>query len=207
MLALFPKMVGITCRSSKPFEQLSSLQIPPITSAPQLKLWPRSLGFACMQPSTTKGSHHGRYDLIVTDVKCPTPSYGELFRVSCKSKPMNSKNKLDHEAMTRIIQDFDTDERLVQFSEREIQKSLPLELSFMLSGRLERAAENQLSDGEATVARYAIWADTLRGIILDAIDSIGAAPKHSSTKRNLTKAANSLAAFSTIQSRLDPFRQ
>ena len=120
---------------------------------------------------------------------------------------MNSKNKLDHEAMARIIQDFDTDERLVQLSAMEVPKSLPLELSFMLSSRLERAAENQLSDGEATVSRYAIWAETLHGIILDAIDKIGTAPKHSSTKRNLTRAAYSLAAFSTIQSKLDPFRQ
>ncbi len=120
---------------------------------------------------------------------------------------MKSKPKLDHEDMSRIIQDFDTEERLVPFSAMEVQDALPLDISFMLSARLERAAGNQLSDGEATVSRYAIWAETVRGIILDAINSVGESPRHSATKRNLTKAANSLAAFSTIQSKLDPFRQ
>jgi|688.fasta_scaffold221014_2 hypothetical protein len=120
---------------------------------------------------------------------------------------MKSERKLDEETMSRIIRDFDMDGRLVPFSAMEVREALPLDNSFGLSGRLERAALNQLSDGEATVTRYAIWAETVRGIILDAIDSIGASPEYSSTKRNLTKAANSLAAFSTIQSRLDPFRQ
>lgn len=109
--------------------------------------------------------------------------------------------------MSRTIRDFDTDERLVPFLAMEVQEALPLDVSFMLFARLERAAGNQLSDGEATVARYAIWAETVRGIILAAIDSIGASPEHSPTKRNLTKAASSLAAFPTIQSRLNPLQQ
>ncbi len=75
---------------------------------------------------------------------------------------MKSKTKLNYEEMSRIIHDFDTDERLVPFSAMEVQDALPLEISFMLSARLERAAGNQLSKGEATVCRYAIWAETVR---------------------------------------------
>ena len=120
---------------------------------------------------------------------------------------MKSKNKLDYDSMLRISQAFDTDERLVPFSALEVSRSLPLKHSLMLAARLERAAGNQLSDGDATVSRYAIWAETVRGIILDAIECLDTLPEHSDKRRNLIKAANSLAAFSSIQSELDPFNQ
>jgi hypothetical protein len=117
---------------------------------------------------------------------------------------MKSKTKLSEAELIRIIQTFDNDESLVPYTAMEVREALPLQDSTMLSARLERAALNQLAEVEATVSRYAIWAETVRGIVLDALISVGESPQHEATKRNLTKAANSLAAFSTVQSRLDP---
>ena len=45
----------------------------------------------------------------------------------------------------------------------------------MLQPRLERAAMNQLTDGDATLSRYAIWAETVRGIVLDALERFSSA--------------------------------
>lgn len=119
---------------------------------------------------------------------------------------MKSDPKIDYTSISRIVGEFAADDRVVPFTGMEVNGPLPLELSIMLSARLERAAGNQLSDGEATVSRYAIWAETIRGIILDAIDKVDEVAPTSNTKRNLVRAANSLAAFSTIQQLLDPFR-
>lgn len=42
-----------------------------------------------------------------------------------------------------------------------------------LFGRLERAAINQAVGGDATVSRYAIWANTLRDTIIACIRELG----------------------------------
>lgn len=75
----------------------------------------------------------------------------------------------------------------------------------MLFDRLERAALNQAHGGEARLARYAIWANTVRDHVIegmrlmDAGDAVGA-------RRMLTLAVNGLSAFSEIQALFDPER-
>ena len=116
---------------------------------------------------------------------------------------MKPNTKLTPNSITKIIRKFDTGDLVIPFDAQEVSSPLSLEASIMLFGRLERAAGNQITEGAATVSRYSIWAETVRGIILDAINSLDESPRNMDTKRNLTKAANSLAAFSTIQNRID----
>jgi hypothetical protein len=71
-----------------------------------------------------------------------------------------------------------------------------------LQGRLHRAAVNQMSKGEATVSRYAIWANTVRDNIRQADKEIrnnNLIEAH----RLLRRAANSLSAFSELQAHFD----
>jgi hypothetical protein len=74
----------------------------------------------------------------------------------------------------------------------------------MLFSRLKRAAMNQCDDGDATVSRYAIWANTVRDHISAAIHLIENGEKEKGC-RLLIPAHNSMSAFSEIQKQLDPF--
>jgi len=61
--------------------------------------------------------------------------------------------------------------------------------------RFSRSAGNQISDGQTTLSRYAIWANTVRDNIvrgMEAMESGGTELGH----YHLTRAANSLSAFS-----------
>lgn len=71
-----------------------------------------------------------------------------------------------------------------------------------LWGRFERALLNQVENGEVTVSRYAIWANTVRDNILEGMEL---ANKGDLEKANhhFVRAANSLAAFSEAQSLFD----
>ena len=111
------------------------------------------------------------------------------------------KTPLNSQALESLVRRFDSIEHVVPFHEHEVRGSLSLESSIMLQPRLERAAMNQITDGEATLSRYAIWAETVRGIVLDALEQMDG---DSDTKRNLTRAANSLGAFIAIQQQLSP---
>jgi hypothetical protein len=71
-----------------------------------------------------------------------------------------------------------------------------------LSGRLRRAAVDQLHAETATVSRYAIWANTVRDNIRQAaveIENGNITEAH----RLLHRAANSLSAFSELQAHFD----
>lgn len=61
---------------------------------------------------------------------------------------------MTEEEMKRIIDKFDTDR---EFRTSQAFGDGGVDL---LSGRLHRAALNQLCEGEATVSRYGIWANT-----------------------------------------------
>jgi len=76
----------------------------------------------------------------------------------------------------------------------------------LLFPRLMRAALNQCCNGDATVSRYAIWANTVRDHISTAIRLIESGDKEEGF-RLLTAAHNSLSAFSEIQKQLDPFEK
>lgn len=73
-----------------------------------------------------------------------------------------------------------------------------------LRPRLERAALNQMSDGDAVFSRYAIWANTVRDNIREAMRLISQG-QHDDGQKLLIRAANSLSAFSEIQAHFDPF--
>lgn len=72
-----------------------------------------------------------------------------------------------------------------------------------LWGRFERALSNQVEGGDATVSRYAIWANTVRGNILEGIQ-LAENGDFERAKHHFIRAANSLAAFSEAQSLFDP---
>lgn len=74
-----------------------------------------------------------------------------------------------------------------------------------LSPRLGRAALNQISEGDATFSRYAIWANTVRDNILRAI-SLLENQDTDDAYRHLVRAANSLSAFAEIRALLDPLK-
>lgn len=74
-----------------------------------------------------------------------------------------------------------------------------------LWSRFERVAINQFSEGDATLSRYAIWANTVRDNIVLALEKINEGNNHEA-KRLLLRAANSLSAFSQLQSYFDPFK-
>lgn len=107
---------------------------------------------------------------------------------------------LDPQALENLIRHFTSDEHVVPLGEHEAAGT-PLPDSLMLQPRLERAAMNQVTGGDATLSRYAIWAETVRGIVLSALDQ---AEEGSDTKLNLHRAANSLGAFVAIQQQLSP---
>lgn len=71
--------------------------------------------------------------------------------------------------------------------------------------RFERAVMNQAEGEEATLSRYAIWANTVRDNIIEAIVLMDKG-SDAETKALLIRAANSLSAFSEIQSYFDPYR-
>jgi hypothetical protein len=75
-----------------------------------------------------------------------------------------------------------------------------------LFGRLERAAINQADGGEATVSRYAIWANTLRDTIIACIPELGGDAENREVIKKLVQVAKALSAFSDIQVLLDPMQ-
>lgn len=100
------------------------------------------------------------------------------------------------EASKRIAQ-FDNDQRLIRedaYSDGGTR---------LLFGRLDRAVVSQCEDGEATVSRYAIWANTARDHIAEAMRILDT--DRAEATRLLTLAHNSLTAFSAVQAMFDPF--
>lgn len=103
---------------------------------------------------------------------------------------------MTEEDIEKIIEKFNTDrEFLVSHAFASGGPDPP-------SNRLHRAALNQLCEGEATVSRYGIWANTVRDNIRQADIEI----KNDNiieARRLLRRAANSLSAFSELQAQFD----
>ena len=104
---------------------------------------------------------------------------------------------LTHEDLERIIQRYETDE--LRWSTTYGDAGID-----PLWGRFARAVSNQIDGGDATTSRYAIWANTVRDNIVQAIELLDAGKK-AEAKRLLTRGANSLSAFSDVQAYFDPF--
>jgi hypothetical protein len=112
------------------------------------------------------------------------------------TKP-TSRRPMTRREMERIAEHFDTDREFVvskAYGDGGVDGLVP---------RLLRAAGNQLGDGDATVSRYAIWANTVR-------DNIRVAEQEMSegnlerARSLMRRAANSLSAFSELQARFSP---
>lgn len=103
-----------------------------------------------------------------------------------------------------------TEERLCQILDEYDDTILRVSSAYRDGGveglrpRLERAALNQISDEDTAFSRYAIWANTVRDNIREAIRLINQG-KNDDAQRLLVRAANSLSAFSEIQAHFDPF--
>lgn len=106
---------------------------------------------------------------------------------------------MTEQEMNAIVDRFDTD-REFRVSTAFLDGGLDL-----LSARLRRAALNQTCDGDATVSRYGIWANTVRDNIREADNQI-AAGSIAEARRLLRRAANSLSAFAELQGKFDPMR-
>lgn len=68
--------------------------------------------------------------------------------------------------------------------------------------RLERAAVNQVIEDSPTVSRYAIWANTVRDNILEAL-RLQQSGDDDGARALLVRAVNSLSAFGAIQALFD----
>lgn len=99
--------------------------------------------------------------------------------------------------LQRIIQKYETDELRLSTAYRDGGID-------PLWGRFARAVINQMESGDATLSRYAIWANTVRDNIAEAIALLEAGEK-SEAKRLMIRAINSLSAFSDVQAYFDPF--
>lgn len=102
--------------------------------------------------------------------------------------------------LNTIVSRFDTDEKLIVSSAYDDGGT------DLLFPRLIRAALNQYENGDATVSRYAIWANTVRDHISAAIGLVEKGDKKESC-RLLIAAHNSLSAFSEIQKQLDQLKE
>lgn len=97
----------------------------------------------------------------------------------------------------KIIEDFSSD------------KALRISSAYMDGGleplfpRLERAALDQLASDDAAFSRYAVWANTVKDTIIEAIKMVNENSNCKEIRPLLIKAANSLSAFSEIQAILD----
>lgn len=111
--------------------------------------------------------------------------------------PAKKKTKLPERTLHEIIAKYD-------------QPSLQIAGAYCDGGadtpwpRFERAATNQICDGDATLSRYAIWANTVRDNIIEAVQCVEAGQTEEANSL-LVRAANSLSAFSEVQAYFDPF--
>ena len=108
----------------------------------------------------------------------------------------NSQNRLTPEILSAITQRYDTDRLLVSTAYADGGTDY-------LRGRLEGGLINQVEAGDAMAARYAIWANTVRDNIIAGMNALKAGEPDEGY-RHLTRAANSLSAFSDAQAYLDP---
>ena len=104
--------------------------------------------------------------------------------------------RLTPDVLSTIVERYDTD-RLVVSTAYADGGTEPLR------GRLEGGLINQMENGDAMAARYAIWANTVRDNIIAGINALKAGESNEGY-RHLIRAANSLSAFSDAQAYLDP---
>jgi len=102
---------------------------------------------------------------------------------------------MNESALHQLIESYSQDRHLCPFD--GINAPHSSESPQMMQARLERAALNQVSGGEATLSRYLIWAETVRGVIVRTIKEIESSSGDLSVG-GLIMTANSLARFCKI---------
>lgn len=108
----------------------------------------------------------------------------------------NQASSLTPDVLSAIVDRYDSD-RLVVSTAYADGGTEPLR------GRLEGGLMNQMENGDAMAARYAIWANTVRDNIIAGMNALKAG-ESTEGYRHLVRAANSLSAFSDAQAYLDP---
>ena len=102
------------------------------------------------------------------------------------------------EQIAEIIARYSTSEQLLisdAFGDAGLEPLLP---------RLKQAALDYAHDADSTVSRYAVWANTVRDHIIHALDRLEHGESEQDVRASLIEAANSLSAFSEIQTLFDP---
>ena len=105
-------------------------------------------------------------------------------------------SRLNEEELKRVLERFDHQDRIV------VSDAYPDGGTDPLFPRLERAALNQIDEGYAVFSRYAIWANTVRDCVREAIRLIEVGDGEASLPL-LRRAANSMSAFSELQAYFD----
>lgn len=116
------------------------------------------------------------------------------------STPADSED--DEKQLAEMLQDI-----VIRYDQSDLRISNAFEDGGLdpLWPRFERAAMNQIEDGDASIRRYAIWANTVRDNIVDAIRLLEVGNEQSAHDR-LVRAANSLSAFTEVQALVDPLK-
>lgn len=107
-----------------------------------------------------------------------------------------SKSKLTERNLSEITRRYDQNELVVSqaYGDGGVDP---------LWARFERSVINQMGYGEATVSRYAIWANTVRDNIIEGMAAMEEGDQ-ARARHHLIRAANSLSAFSDVQAYFDP---
>ena len=116
-----------------------------------------------------------------------------------RHKPISSEQQI-----SSILSRFNSSRLISQVPAKAPASYIDYDLPYLFP-RLERAAMNQIVDGDATVSRYAIWAETVRDLILCA-SSLFEEGDTDGGKDLIIRVANSLSAFSEIQAYFDPLK-
>jgi len=100
-----------------------------------------------------------------------------------------------------VIQRFRDCQTVVPCLLQEVDDLVPFRDATLVFDRLVRAAGNE-KEGSAEIAlsRYRIWAETLRGVLLNVVEG-GSSPADS--RKALVYAVNSLSAFCELATQAD----
>jgi hypothetical protein len=120
---------------------------------------------------------------------------GGVVEMTDKSIP----SRLTTEKLNELISRYDRDYLVISRTYRDggIEPLWP---------RFNRAALNQMNDGLSTFSRYAIWANTVRDNIIEAITRMNTGDG-AGAQQLLIRASNSLSAFADVQAYFDSNRR
>ena len=100
------------------------------------------------------------------------------------------------EQISKIVKDHNDDSRVL-----ESQASSDPGAGCLFA-RLERSAQNQCIESNSMFSRYGIWANTMRGNLIDALNDLEGQDSETAVRR-ITECINSLSAFAEIQTLLE----